>query len=302
MPTVSEETRADSEVHAVRGAGNRPALLHLGCGKNVHSAFVNVDLVAAPGVVVHDLRRGIPFPDVSFDLVYHSTMLSHLPLPDALDVMRDCHRVLKPGGVLRVVTEDLEQMCRVYLEKVESAYAGDPQSGHDHEWMMLELYDQATREYPGGRMRDYLRQEVVPNEAFITRRFGEQGRGMIAAARAQLRAEVASPKPRRSFLIALREAVRRRVLTTLLGETGVKAVEVGRFRLSSGQVSYRMYDRFSLRQLFSAAGFTNIFLRTARESAYPSWDHVNLDLNNDGTIARPHALIMEGMRPSGGSV
>ena len=86
---------------------NAASLLNLGCGTDCHPAFVNVDIVGGPGIIAHDLRLGIPFPDATYDLVYHSTMLSHLRPPDALSLMRECGRVLKPGGVLRVVTEDL---------------------------------------------------------------------------------------------------------------------------------------------------------------------------------------------------
>ena len=75
-----------------------------------------------------------------------------------------------------------------------------------------------------------------------------------------------------------------------------KALEVGRFRLSSGQVSYRMYDRYSLKQLFLAAGFADVVPRTATESGYARWNVVNLDVAPDGRVARPHALILEGTR------
>jgi len=83
--------------------GHGDALLNLGCGADSHPAFVNIDLIARPGVIGHDLRLGVPFPDATFDLVYHSTMLSTMRAADALAFMRECHRVLKPGGVLRVV-------------------------------------------------------------------------------------------------------------------------------------------------------------------------------------------------------
>jgi predicted SAM-dependent methyltransferase len=117
------------------------SLLNLGCGTDSRPEFVNVDIVGGPGIIAHDLRLGIPFPDSTYDLVYHSTMLSHLRPPDALNLMRECRRVLKPGGVLRVVTEDLEQMCRAYLQKLEAACSGDEQAAREYEWMVLELYD-----------------------------------------------------------------------------------------------------------------------------------------------------------------
>src|SRR4029453_2670584 len=85
----------------VGGIGMGAALLNLGCGAEIHPAFVNVDLIDAPGVVKHDLRQGIPYDDKTYDLVYHSTMLSHLRPADAHALTRECYRVLKPGGILR---------------------------------------------------------------------------------------------------------------------------------------------------------------------------------------------------------
>jgi hypothetical protein len=277
-----------------------PTLLNLGCGAEVHPAFVNVDLIEAPGVVKHDLRQGIPYEDKTYDLVYHSTMLSHLRPADALTLTRDCYRVLKPGGILRIVTEDLEQMCRIYLQKLDAAFAGDSQSAYDYEWMVLELYDQATREKPDGAgMAEYLKQDPLPNEAFVLSRVGEQGRQMIAGVRAWQRGnQCGQAAGIRGVLSRLRSGARRSLLVALFGSDAPQAFEIGRFRVSSGQVSYRMYDRFSLRQLFANAGFTDVSVKTARESGYPCWNDVNLDLSSDGTEARPHTIIMEGRRAS----
>jgi predicted SAM-dependent methyltransferase len=54
-------------------------LLNLGCGSRWHPDWTNLDRVAAgPGVLAHDLRLGIPFPDGHFDAVYHAHLLEHL--------------------------------------------------------------------------------------------------------------------------------------------------------------------------------------------------------------------------------
>ena len=125
-----------------------------------------MDLVPAPGVIGRDVRHGIPFPSATFDLVYHANMLCLLGSTDALSVMRECRRVLKPGGVLRVATEDLEDICRVYLQKLGAVCNGDYQSAKDYEWMLLELFDHPTREYPGGRMRGVLEPRPVAKRSF----------------------------------------------------------------------------------------------------------------------------------------
>lgn len=47
---------------------------------------------------VADAGRPLPFPDQSFDAIFCNDSINHLP--DRLDVLRDWHRVLRPGGRL----------------------------------------------------------------------------------------------------------------------------------------------------------------------------------------------------------
>ena len=176
---------ARREIGVAPTTASGPMRLNLGSGPHPHAGFVNVDLIAAEGVIAHDLTKGIPFPDRTFDLVYHSTMLSHLRPREARALTEECFRVLRPGGILRVVTEDLEQMCRAYLRALEERRRRARESGNDYDWMILELYDQATREYSGGGLPEYMQQDPIPNEAFIYSRIGEKARAMYAAARAR---------------------------------------------------------------------------------------------------------------------
>jgi SAM-dependent methyltransferase len=81
-------------------------VLDVGCGacKQVLGA-VGVDCEPAPGVdVVADLQRGLPFPDASADHVFAVHVLEHLD--DLVAGMRELHRVLRPTGVLHVLTPD----------------------------------------------------------------------------------------------------------------------------------------------------------------------------------------------------
>lgn len=67
-------------------------------------------------ILVHDLRRGIPFPDASADAVYHSHFLEHLDRAPAERFLMEVGRVLKPDGIHRVVVPDLEIRAREYLD------------------------------------------------------------------------------------------------------------------------------------------------------------------------------------------
>jgi SAM-dependent methyltransferase len=65
--------------------------------------------------VHHDLAYGVPFIDASVDFVYSSHLLEHLTQSAGLHLLRDCCRVLRPGGVIRVCVPDLEKAVQFYL-------------------------------------------------------------------------------------------------------------------------------------------------------------------------------------------
>src|SRR3990172_11805010 len=124
--------------------------LNLGCGSRFHPDFINIDAVSFnPHVLAHDLNRGIPFPDHCFDAVYHSHVLEHFQKEKALEFLKECCRVLKVRGIIRVAVPDLEQIARTYLYAFEKAMEQRDEWQHNYDWIMLELYDQAVRERPG---------------------------------------------------------------------------------------------------------------------------------------------------------
>jgi SAM-dependent methyltransferase len=102
-----------------------------------------------PSVVVWNLARGVPYSDRSFEVVYHSHVLEHIDREAAPAFLEECLRVLKPGGVIRVVVPDLETLARRYLAAVErSADHGDLCA---HSAAIDEIFDQMVRRVPPHR-------------------------------------------------------------------------------------------------------------------------------------------------------
>jgi predicted SAM-dependent methyltransferase len=83
-----------------------PLRLHLGCGLLRKDAWVNVDLLGAKADVFWDLTSGLPFPDQSAEAVFHEHIYEHLSLRAGYELAKECHRVLRPGGVLRIGVPD----------------------------------------------------------------------------------------------------------------------------------------------------------------------------------------------------
>ena len=100
-------------------------------------------------VVVWNLARGIPYSDQSFDVVYHSHVLEHIDREAAPAFLAECFRVLKPGGVIRIVVPDLEVLARRYLAAVERL---PNHGGFDaHTAAIDEIFDQMVRRLPPQR-------------------------------------------------------------------------------------------------------------------------------------------------------
>lgn len=272
-----------------------PRLLNLGCGARPDARWTNVDLhPRSAGVRQCDVLAGpLPFADASFDAVYHAHLLEHLPAERAAEFLRECRRLLRSGGVVRVVVPDLEQIARFYLQALEQARSGDDAGAARHAWFTLELLDQLTREREGGQMLAQLARVEAGGEAW--RRVGAEAaslRARLAASRQQPPSWWASQ--RRRVVGWLFGSWRERLIRWLLGAE-YEALQVGRFR-RSGEVHHWMYDRVSLATLLAEAGFTQIRVVAAGESAIPDWPAYELDTFADGTPTKPDSLYMEAVR------
>lgn len=60
----------------------------------------------SPDILIANLKRPLPFQDETADIVYSSHTLEHLHVEDAKNLFREIHRVLKPGGITRILVPD----------------------------------------------------------------------------------------------------------------------------------------------------------------------------------------------------
>src|SRR6266513_2402566 len=90
----------------IRKFGTTHLRLHIGCGRTHLPGWVNLDLAGLGADVPWDLRNRLPLSDQSSEAVFHEHLLEHLPLSGALSLLRECWRVLMPGGIVRVGVPD----------------------------------------------------------------------------------------------------------------------------------------------------------------------------------------------------
>ena len=94
--------------HAVRS-------LHLGCSANIHKGWLNTDLrVLGRRAIFLDATRPFPLPDDSIDYVFSEHMIEHVSYLQGLFMLRECYRVLKPGGRIRIATPNLEFLLKLH--------------------------------------------------------------------------------------------------------------------------------------------------------------------------------------------
>jgi predicted SAM-dependent methyltransferase len=274
--------------------------INIGCGHRYHSSWTNYDIVPrGPAVIKADLGRGIPLPDGSADVIYHSAVLEHIARNQVPGFLRECYRVLKPGGVIRIAVPDLERICTLYLEKLQSARSGNQKAAREYDWMLIEMLDQCVRERSGGLMLDYLRQTDAANESFVMERIGEEGRELLEKVRSKTGSKVGHGLK----LFRCARQGRRILRVTLdiiaglfLGAQGRRALRIGYFRMS-GEVHHWMYDDFSLARLLSDAGFVDPQRQTAVSSRIPNWASYNLDTMPEGSVTKPDLFYMESLKP-----
>ena len=100
-------------------------------------------------IVVHDLRKGIPYAADSVDAVYHSHFLEHLDRPHARAFLLEVWRVLKPGGIQRIVVPDMERLCADYLTHLKLSLT-DSRQASEHDRYIGGIIEQAVRREAAG--------------------------------------------------------------------------------------------------------------------------------------------------------
>jgi SAM-dependent methyltransferase len=273
-------------------------LLNIGCGPHFHPSWTNIDRAStSPSVITHDIRRGLPFPDNTFDAVYHSHVIEHLRRQDAAPFLREAVRVLKPGAVMRIVTPDLETLARLYLDKLVGARDRAAGASDEYDWVMLELFDQMVRNEPGGDMAQYLRRRDLQNADFIRSRIGAEAdhywQRREGTAEGSLWRKIASRRFK-DVVSILRQKIVPSLAGIIAGKDVKRALQTGFFR-DSGEIHYWMYDQFSLGRSLQSAGLVDIKRCRADESCIPDFSMYDLDVVG-GAVRKPDSLFMEGRK------
>lgn len=136
--------------------------INIGCGTAVAEGWWNVDnsptivlsrlkigkrLLGVPdwpsNVHRHDVLKGLPFADGTVSCIYSSHTFEHFTFEQSLSLARECWRVLRPGGVLRIAVPDLELIIRDYQRD------SDPLASHKFVERLELLHNWRDALHPG---------------------------------------------------------------------------------------------------------------------------------------------------------
>tara|TARA_R110000824_G_scaffold104214_1_gene247286 strand:+ start:1753 stop:2313 length:561 start_codon:yes stop_codon:yes gene_type:complete len=135
-----------------------PVKLHLGCGPKYIPGFIHVD--ANPYEHVDHLGGVDNLEHIandSVDLIYACHVLEHFGRNEFQQVLEEWHRILKPGGVLRLSVPDFAKTVKIYAEKsllvdgimtVMGSLVGGQRDAFDYHKIVFDeaLLDQSLRD------------------------------------------------------------------------------------------------------------------------------------------------------------
>jgi SAM-dependent methyltransferase len=114
--TFGDERRVRHTQRVVRrlvAKGEKLQIELAGGARKGENGWLIMDMV--PGCDLYwDLRRRLPFADGSVDKIYHSHFLEHLTFAQGQDFLKECLRVLVPGGTLSTCVPSAKPYLQAY--------------------------------------------------------------------------------------------------------------------------------------------------------------------------------------------
>jgi predicted SAM-dependent methyltransferase len=94
--------------------------LQIGAGGNDPAGWLNADIEPTSQEIYLDATVRYPFPDGSFHYVFSEHMIEHVPWEGGVAMLKECYRVLAPGGKVRIVTPNLTKFIQLLTDRADS--------------------------------------------------------------------------------------------------------------------------------------------------------------------------------------
>jgi SAM-dependent methyltransferase len=263
--------------------------LNLACGdfyvKN--NDWVNLDWYPHSEYVQKaNLITRLEFPDETFKVVYTSHFVEHIPKEKIDFILSECHRVLKPNGVLRIVVPDFENIVREYIQNLES------NQFEKAEFNIIELLDQCVRSKSGGTLAAWRGRAGLSQEFrnYITFRTGYVYKNPSMEEKSNKKFHFRIPRITRTRL----QWVYCKVLTKLMPEWFVQ--NHVNFT-NTGELHKWVYDEKVLSKNLFNVGFKQVLRVSSSESQIEDFPYFPLDLDENGNIRKgAESMYLEAVK------
>lgn len=94
---------------------NHPFCVQIGCGGKTLLGWLNTEYAYYPNCVFLDMTQPLPFATGEVEFIVAEHVLANVPKWDGGSFLRECHRCLKPGGILRLSTPNLTALSRLIV-------------------------------------------------------------------------------------------------------------------------------------------------------------------------------------------
>jgi hypothetical protein len=243
--------------------------LEVGCGVIFQIDRANAGLVTPHlGALKQNDQKPLRLASDFFGGGYSSHVSEKLPRSVARFFLKGCFRVLRSGGVLRVVVPDLEANAQLYRSYFKKTWTRRPRTKDFHEWLTLELLDQITREMTGGEILEFWRRRPLRDAKLLEKRVGGDFRRAISGLENE-RVQEEKPRSPRAAL---------------------------RFRRSGG-IHRPRYEGVSLRMLIEQTVLACVKVCRADEYGIPNFPNYHRDTDMEGRVRKPNSLFTEGVKP-----
>ena len=106
-----------TRANLLRNSGKKKRFLEIGPGEDRIPGFETLDITPKRNVdYVRDCAKKMPFGNCTFDIVYSSHVLEHIPWYQVEEVLREWVRILKPGGYMEIWVPDGIKICKAFVD------------------------------------------------------------------------------------------------------------------------------------------------------------------------------------------
>lgn len=121
---VDKETLEKGPANPPLGIGDNSIKLNIGSFTTMfYHGWINIDIHPLQKwaesfgfkFLQHDMRTTLPFADNSVDLIYTCHFLEHINYVEGLAFLKECHRVMKPDSIIRIIMPDAKKLISEYM-------------------------------------------------------------------------------------------------------------------------------------------------------------------------------------------